>query len=125
VRGGGRGAAALAEVGDAVHALVHRRVGAETGLDAVPARRVAPAGHRVQALAPPRLRLGAPAAAVAARPRSRRRLAPARKLPSSSSSLPSALNLGVVVVVVVPVAGLREHGEKGECQEEQRLGSHV
>jgi len=88
VRGGGRGAAALAEVGDAVHALVHRRVGAETGLDAVPARRVAPAGHRVQALAPPRLRLGAPAAAVAARPRSRRRLAPARKLPSSSSSLP-------------------------------------
>ena len=35
----------------------------------------------------------------------------------------SALNMGVVVVV--PVAGLREHGEKGECEEEQRLGSHV
>jgi hypothetical protein len=30
-----------------------------------------------------------------------------------------------VVVVVVPVAGLREHGEKGEREEEQRLGSHV
>jgi len=36
----------------------------------------------------------------------------------------SALNMGVVVVVV-PVAGLREHGEKGECEEEQHLGSHV
>jgi hypothetical protein len=34
--------------------------------------------------------------------------------------------MGVVVVVVVPVAGLREHGaEKCECEEEQRLGSHV
>lgn len=75
--GGGRGAAALAEVGDAVHALVHRRVGAEAGLDAVPAGRVAAAGHRVQALAPRRVRLGAAAAAVAARPRPRRRLRPA------------------------------------------------
>jgi hypothetical protein len=87
--GGGRGAAAQAEVGDAVHALVHRRVGAEAGLDAVPAGRVAPAGRRVQASAPPRLRPGAAAAAVAARPRARRRrrrrLPPARQLPSSSS----------------------------------------
>jgi hypothetical protein len=84
--GGGRGAAAQAEVGDAVHALVHRRVGAEAGLDAVPAGRVAPAGRRVQAPAQPWLRPGAAAAAVAARPRARRRLPPARQLPSSSSS---------------------------------------
>jgi hypothetical protein len=38
-----------------------------------------------------------------------------------------ALDTGVVVVVVVVVpvaAGLREHGEQGEC-EEQHLGSHV
>jgi hypothetical protein len=76
--GGGGGAAAGAEVGDAVHALVHRRVGAEAGLDAVLARRVAPAGHRVQAPALRRDRLGAPAAVFAARPCPRRRLPPAR-----------------------------------------------
>lgn len=76
--GGGGGAAAVAEVGDAVHALVHRRIGAEAGLDAVLAGRVAPAGHRVQALAQRRDRLGAPAAVVAARPCPRRRLPPAR-----------------------------------------------
>jgi len=76
--GGGGGAAAGAEVGDAVHALVHRRVGAEAGLDAVPAGRVAPAGRRVKAPALRRVRLGAPAAVVAARPRPRRRLPPAR-----------------------------------------------
>jgi hypothetical protein len=34
------------------HALVHRRVDAEAGPDALPARRVAPARRRVQALAP-------------------------------------------------------------------------
>jgi hypothetical protein len=33
-----------------------------------------------------------------------------------------ALNMGVVVVV--PVARLREHGEQGECEEEH-LGSHA
>lgn len=35
--------------------------------------------------------------------------------------MPFALNMGVVVV---PVAGLREHCEQGECEEEH-LGSHV
>jgi hypothetical protein len=75
---GGGGAAAGAEVGDTVHALVHRRVGAEAGLDAVTAGRVAPAGRRVQAPAQRPVRLGAPAAVVAARPRPRRRLPPAR-----------------------------------------------
>ena len=68
VRGGGRGAAALAEVGDAVHALVHRRVGAEAGLDAVPARRVAPALPKIEAIALWRERQEAQAAFVAARP---------------------------------------------------------
>jgi hypothetical protein len=66
---GGDGVAApLAEVGDAVHALVDRRVDAEGGPDAVPARRVAPAARRVHAPALRRDRLGAPAAVVAARP---------------------------------------------------------
>jgi len=38
--------------------------------------------------------------------------------------MPFALNMGVVVVVVVPVARLPEHGEQGECEEEH-LGSHA
>jgi hypothetical protein len=65
-------ASPLAEVGDAVHALVDRRVDAEGGPDAVPARRMAPAARRVHAPALRRDRLGAPAAVVAARPLSSR-----------------------------------------------------
>jgi hypothetical protein len=66
---GGDGVAApLAEVFDAVHALVDGRVDAEGGPDALPARRVATAGRGVHALALRRDRLGAPAAVVAARP---------------------------------------------------------
>jgi hypothetical protein len=66
---GGDGAATpLAEVGDAVHALVDGRVDAEGGLDAVPARRVATAAHRVHALTLRWDRPGARAAVVAARP---------------------------------------------------------
>ena len=65
----GDGAAApLAEVGDAVHALVDGWVDAKGRPDAVLARRVAPAARRVHALALRRDRLGAPAAVVAARP---------------------------------------------------------
>lgn len=124
--GGGGAASALAEVGDAVHAVVDRRVDAEAGLDAALARRVAAAGRRVHALAPWRDRLGAPAAAVAARPRLRLRLRHASSFFSFPSfSVPSDLDARVVAVgVVVPAAGFSEVGksceEDGEGHRQQR-----
>lgn len=124
---GGDGAAApLAEVGDAVHALVHGRVHGERGLDAVPARRVAPAGRRVHAPALRRVRLGAPPAAVAARPRAPPRLRRRRRrrllLPYA---VPSVLDMrAVAVVVVVPAAGFGEGSKSceddGEDAEDQQ-----
>lgn len=124
---GGDGAAApLAEVGDAVHALVHGRVHGEGGLDAVPARRVAPAGRRVHAPALRRVRLGAPPAAVAARPRAPPRLRRRRRRRLLSlSSVPSVLDMRVVaVVVVVPAAGFGEGSKSceddGEDAEDQQ-----
>ena len=117
---GGDGAAApLAEVGDAVHALVHGRVHGEGGPDAVPARRVAPDGRRVHAPALRRVRLGAPAAAVAARPRAppRLRRRRSRRL-LFLSSVPSALDAGVMAMAVVVVVAAAGFGERRKSCED-------
>jgi hypothetical protein len=82
----------LAEVGDAVGAAEDVAAAVDGGLDAVPARRVAPAGGLVRAQALRREGPGARAAGVAARPRARLRGLRALPDPAPCSTDPKALS---------------------------------